>query len=72
MTNLTRYDDSENIYIVTVGQWKTFLYYIQKINFIIYPEYFDTKNIFSHPFIHIIKHKPNMLQDLSRQIKIAL
>ena len=40
--------------------------------FIIQPEYFDAKNIFSHPFINNLTSKPNMVQDLSRQMKIAL
>ena len=44
----------------------------KKRNFIIHPEYFDANNIFSHPFIQNIKHKPNMVQDLSRQMKISL
>ena len=38
----------------------------------IHQEYFDANNIFSHSFIQNIKHKPNMVQDLSRKIKIAL
>ena len=44
----------------------------KKIKFIIHPEYFDSNNIFSPPFIQNLKHKPNMVQYLSRQIKIAL
>ena len=44
----------------------------QKRRFIIHPEYFDAKNIFSHSFIQNLKHKPNMVQYLSRQIKMAL
>ena len=47
-------------------------YYIQKREFIIHPEYFDANNIFSHPFIQNLKHKPNMVQELSIQMKIAL
>ena len=35
----------------------------KKIKFIIYPEYFNANNIFSHPFIQNLKHKPNMVQD---------
>ena len=42
------------------------------INFIIHPEYFDASNIFSYPFIHNLKNKPNMVQYLSRQMKIPL
>ena len=38
----------------------------------IHPEYFDANNIFSHPFIYNLKYKPNMFQDLSRPMKIAL
>ena len=33
----------------------------KKREFIIYPEYFDTNNIFSHPFIQNLKHKPNVV-----------
>ena len=44
----------------------------RKRKFIIHPEFFDANNIFSHPFIQNIKHKPKMVQDLSRQIKIPL
>ena len=44
----------------------------KKIKFIILPEYFDAKNILSHTFILNIKHKPNIVQDLSRQMKTAL
>ena len=36
------------------------------------PEYFDANNIFSHPFIKNLKHKPNMVQDLSRKMKISI
>ena len=43
-----------------------------KINFIIHPEYFDANNIFSHLFIQNLRHKANMVQDLSRKMKIAL
>ena len=46
--------------------------YTQKREFIIHPEYFDANNIFSNTFIQNIKHKPKMVQDLSRKIKIAL
>ena len=44
----------------------------KKREFITHPECFDAKNNFSHPFIQNIKHQPNMVQDLSRQMKIAL
>ena len=44
----------------------------KKIKFIIHPEFFDANNIFSHPFIQNLKHKPNMVQELSRQMKISL
>ena len=45
-------------------------YYIKKS--MIHPEYFDASNIFSNPFIKNLKHNPNMVQDLSRQMKIVL
>ena len=38
----------------------------------IHQEYFDAKNIFSHSFIHNLKHKPKIFQDLSIQMKISL
>ena len=38
----------------------------KKRKFIIHPEFFYPSNIFSHPFIHNLKHKPNIFQDLSR------
>ena len=44
----------------------------QKRKFIIHPEYFNDKNIFSHPYICNLKHKPNMFQYLSIKIKVAL
>ena len=44
----------------------------KKGRFIIHPEYFDANNIFSHPFIQKLKHKPNIFQYLSKQINIAL
>ena len=47
-------------------------YYIHKKKFIIHPEYFDANNIFSRPVFHHLKHKSNMVQNLSRQMKIAL
>ena len=37
----------------------------KKRKFIIHPEFFDANNIFSHPFIQNLKHKPNMFQYLS-------
>ena len=40
--------------------------------FIIHGEYFDATNIFSHPFLHNLKHIPNIVQDLSKPIKKAL
>ena len=40
--------------------------------FMIYPEFFDANNIISDPFIHNIKRKPNMVHDLSRQMKMSL
>ena len=40
--------------------------------FIINPELFDANNIFSHKFIQNLKHKPNMVQYLSRQMKISV
>ena len=42
----------------------------KKRKFIIHPEYFDARNIFSHPFIQNLKRKPNMIHDMSRQVKI--
>ena len=42
----------------------------KKRKFIIHTEYFNANNIFSHPFIQNLKHKPNMVQDLSRKMKI--
>ena len=44
----------------------------KKRKFIIHPEYLDAKNIFSYLFIQNLKDKPNMVQDLSRQMKTAL
>ena len=44
----------------------------RKRKFIIHPDFFDANNIFSHLFIQNLKHKPNMVQDLSRQMKISL
>ena len=32
--------------------------------FIIHVLYFDANNIFSHPFLHYIKKRPNLVQDL--------
>ena len=49
-----------------------FLVLHTKKKFIIHPEYFDVNNIFSHPFIQNIKHKTNMVQDLSIKMGIAL
>ena len=44
----------------------------KKIKCIIHPEYFDTNNIFSHLFIQNLKHIPNMVWYMSRQMNIAL
>ena len=44
----------------------------KKRDFIIHPECFDAKNIFSHPLIHNLKHKQYKGQGLSRQMKISL
>ena len=44
----------------------------KKIKFIINPEMFDANNIFSHLFIQNLKHKPNMVQEMSRQKNTAL
>ena len=49
-----------------------FWYYIQKRRFIIHPEIVYANNIFSHSLIHNLKHKTNMFQDLSIQMKIPL
>ena len=46
-------------------------YYIKNKS-LLFPEYFDANNIFSRPFIQNIKHKPNRVQDLSKQIMKAL
>ena len=40
--------------------------------FIIHEEYFDAKNIFSHQFLQNLKHRPNMVQHLSKKTKKAL
>ena len=40
--------------------------------YIIRPECFDANNIISYTFIHNLKCKPNMVHDLSRQMKISL
>ena len=40
--------------------------------FIINPEYFDANNIFSHPFIYNLKHKPNIVKYLSKQMNKSL
>ena len=42
-----------------------------KRKFIINPEHFDTNNILSRLFIQNLKQKSNMVQDLSRKMKIA-
>ena len=44
----------------------------KKINFIIHPEFFVSNNIISDTFIQNLKRKPNMVHDMSRQIKISL
>ena len=36
--------------------------------FIIHAEYFYANNIFSHQFLQNIKHRPNVVQDLSKPI----
>ena len=43
-----------------------------KKKFIIHAEYFDADNIFSQPFLHNLKHKPNVVHYLSRQMDISL
>ena len=40
--------------------------------FIIHAEYFDANNIFSHQFLQNIKHRPNIVQDLSTPMKKVL
>ena len=40
--------------------------------FIIHSEYSDSKNIFSHPFLQNFKHRPNVVQYLSKLAKKAL
>ena len=45
---------------------------LHKEKFNIYPEYSDANNIFSHKFIQNLKHKPNIVQGLSRQMKKSL
>ena len=44
----------------------------KKRRFIIHQKYLDAKNMFSHPFIHNLKPKPNMVQYLSRKIRYNL
>ena len=44
----------------------------KKRKFISDPEYFYANNIFSHQFIQNLKHKPNIVHDLSRQMKKSL
>ena len=46
----------------TIKFYVGIIYKIRK--FIINTEYFDSKNIFSYPFIQNIKHKQNMVQDM--------
>ena len=43
---------------------------ITKKRFIIHPEFFDASNIFLHPFIKNLKHKLNIVQNLSIQMEI--
>ena len=40
--------------------------------FIIHAEYFDANNIFSHRFLQNIKHRPNVVQDLSTPMNKAI
>ena len=40
--------------------------------FIIHAEYFDANTIFSDPFIQNTKHKSNIINDMSKQMKKAL
>ena len=40
--------------------------------FIAHAEYFDANNIFSHQFLQNLKHRPNVVQDLSTPMKKAL
>ena len=52
---------------------KFFVVITHKISkFIVHPGYLDANNIFSHLFIENLKHKPNMVQELSRHMKISL
>ena len=44
----------------------------KKRKFIIHPEFFDANNIISNTSIQNLKSKPNMVHDLSRQIRISL
>ena len=44
----------------------------KKIKFIIHPGFFYANNIFSHIYIQNLKHKPNMVQYLSRKMKLSL
>ena len=39
--------------------------------FTINAEYLDANNIFSHQFLHNLKHRPNIIQDLSKPTKKA-
>ena len=44
----------------------------KKRKFIIHPVFFYANNIISDPFIQNLKLKPNMVHDLSRQMKISV
>ena len=43
-----------------------------KNTFIIHADYFDAKNIFSHPFLYNIKHRTNVVQYLSKKMNKSL
>ena len=53
----------------TTGKFFVGITYKKQLLFI---HNFDANNIFSHPFIHNLKHKPNMVHDLSRKMRISL
>ena len=51
---------------------KLFVGITLKYIYIIHTDYFDTNNIFSRPFIQNLTNEPNMVQDLSIQMNMAL
>ena len=45
---------------------------VKRRKFIIHAEYLDSNNIFSRKFLQNLKHRPNVVQDLSKLMKKAL